>query len=412
MWIKFGVFLTIFGLIHLIKCIDIAYSDVYLPDGTNGFVCQLHFYPIDRVREEAKKVIELFFFGNYNRRFPASFEDTQLFNVKSDILLSWPIFPSGVPYSKNPGKIRLVINIRGQIMGVVTKKPKVPNQKTSFERCNPVRRFFERDTDDQATLNERLTATYSTFGYHCGSKFFPESVVKWIKGPELSIYFQQRLSGKYKLCNLEKFTGDEFRGADLYWYPVHHKISHRAATGPPGKFRAVFDMSNSEFKGIINIEDRKEKCAPVRDLSSTSSHEIYRPSSLSNFERIQDSYWPQTCLGHKFKSKTILLYLEFALKNWVNALNGRKPYFPLVEDLVINLWLIRTPENHDNSFRHAFAIGHNTGLDRYSLYHAEVQKGVIEKFHPCLEFSRDIIRGLQENLAWPPSSGESYSPVH
>ena len=64
------------------------------------------------------------------------------------------------------------------------------------------------------------------------------------------------------------------------------------------------------------------------------------------------------------------------------------------------------------AFRHAFAIGHNTGLDRYSLYHAEVQKGVIEKFHPCLEFSRDIIRGLQENLAWPPSSGESYSPVH
>ncbi|CCU75039.1 putative candidate secreted effector protein [Blumeria hordei DH14] len=57
MWIKFGVSLTIFGLIHQVKCEDIPYSDMYLPGGTSGFVCHLDFYSIEHIREEAKNAI-------------------------------------------------------------------------------------------------------------------------------------------------------------------------------------------------------------------------------------------------------------------------------------------------------------------------------------------------------------------
>ncbi|EPQ66846.1 putative secreted effector protein [Blumeria graminis f. sp. tritici 96224] len=91
MWIKFGVLLTIFGFIHQIKCEDISYSDIYLPAGTNGFVCQLNFYPIEHVREAVERAFRSFFFEKLYRKFPKLFEDTQLFDVKPDILLSWPI---------------------------------------------------------------------------------------------------------------------------------------------------------------------------------------------------------------------------------------------------------------------------------------------------------------------------------
>ncbi|CCU75005.1 putative effector protein, partial [Blumeria hordei DH14] len=54
MWINFSVTLAISWLILQVSCDDIPDSDMYLPDGTNGFVCDLDFYSIDHVREVAK----------------------------------------------------------------------------------------------------------------------------------------------------------------------------------------------------------------------------------------------------------------------------------------------------------------------------------------------------------------------
>ncbi|VDB94684.1 BgtE-5561 [Blumeria graminis f. sp. tritici] len=407
MWIKFGVLLTIFGFIHQIKCEDISYSDIYLPAGTNGFVCQLNFYPIEHVREAVERAFRSFFFEKLYRKFPKLFEDTQLFDVKPDILLSWPILFREIFYdNRNVGKVRLVFNTRGQIMGLVMIKPKETGQKISFERCNPVRKSLEEDNAEKSSLNQWWNLVHPAFGYKCGLKFFPESSVNKLKEPDWIASFPKRRSRSKKAID-KKYTGDEFSGDDLYWYPVHHKLSRDPASGSPGVFRAVFDMSNHEFKGIINTINRNEKCVTVWDLSSIRSENIYTPSSVLNLERIKDSYWPETCFGHRILSKTIWLYLEFALKDWESAFYGRIPNFPIIKKKVIRLWPIRTPENHDNSFKNMFAIGYHTELDSYSLYHSKIKNNLFSGFSPCFEFSLSTIRNLRKHLAEPHGHGES-----
>ncbi|CCU75021.1 putative effector protein, partial [Blumeria hordei DH14] len=105
MWINFSVTLVISWLILQVKCDDIPDSDMYLPDGTNGFACGLEFHSIDHVREVAKRGVEAFFSKTMFGKFPTTFEDTQLFNVKSDILLSWPIMSSGLFFKRTPREI-------------------------------------------------------------------------------------------------------------------------------------------------------------------------------------------------------------------------------------------------------------------------------------------------------------------
>ncbi|VDB94630.1 BgtE-5791 [Blumeria graminis f. sp. tritici] len=398
MWIKFGVFLTIFGLIHLIKCIDIAYSDVYLPDGTNGFVCNLDFYPIDHVRVVAQHAIESFFSEYHFRRFPKLFEDSQLFNVKSDILLSWPTMPGLNFYdNRNKGKVRLVVNTRGQIMGMVLIKPEDSNKEVSFERCNPVRKSLEEDNREKTSLNEYWDLVHPTIGYNCGLIFFPESTISRVKNLSSKIYSKKNPNRSRTSALLKKFTGHEFSGVDLHMYPVYHKRSYKVVFGSSAKYRAVFDMSNREFKGIINIENRKEKCASVWDLSSTLSHETYRPFSTINLEGMQHSYWPQTCLGHKFKSKTIWLTLEFALNHLMTVLNDRSPSLPFVRKKLLHLWLMRTPESHHNYLNDAYAIGYHTIDETYSLYHTKIQDSVLGNFQPCLQSDDDTIRRIQKD---------------
>ncbi|CCU75003.1 putative candidate secreted effector protein [Blumeria hordei DH14] len=175
MWIDSSVTLAISWLILQVNCDDIPYSDMYLPDGINGFVCDSDFYSIDHVREVAKKGVEAFFCTKKPLKFPKTFEDTQLFNVKSDILLSWPIMSSGLFYNKTPGNSRLIINTRGQIMGIVVLSSKKPSHKISYDKCIPVRRSLEENNEEQTMLNECWGLANPTFGYNCGSNFFPNS---------------------------------------------------------------------------------------------------------------------------------------------------------------------------------------------------------------------------------------------
>ncbi|CCU83274.1 putative candidate secreted effector protein [Blumeria hordei DH14] len=174
MWINFSVTLAISWLILQVKCDGIPDSDMYLTDGTNGFVCGLEFHSIDHVREVAKKGVEAFFSKTRFGRFPKTFEDTQLFNVKSDILLSWPIMSSGIFFNRAPGKSRLIINTRGQILGIVVISLEKPFQKISYNKCTPVRKSLEENKEEQTLLNESWGLANPTFGYNCGSNFFPK----------------------------------------------------------------------------------------------------------------------------------------------------------------------------------------------------------------------------------------------
>ncbi|VDB94652.1 Bgt-51941 [Blumeria graminis f. sp. tritici] len=138
-------------------------------------------------------------------------------------------------------------------------------------------------------------------------------------------------------------------------------------------------MSSSEVLGIINVVDENEKCVTLWDLSSTSSEAIYSPSSILDLDRVQDSIWPETCFGHEIKTKTMWLYLEFAMKNWKSKYNGRKLNFPIVNQKAIWLWPMRTPETHIKTFTKVFAIGQDTRSGTYT----------------CLEYSPEIIRHLK-----------------
>ncbi|CCU75010.1 CSEP0003 putative effector protein [Blumeria hordei DH14] len=288
MWINLSVTLAISWLILQVKCDDIPYSDMYLPDGINGFVCDLEFHSIDHVREVAKKGVEAFFYRKRALKFPKTFEDTKLFNVKSDILLSWPIMSSRLFYTRTPGNSRLIINTRGQIMGIVVISFQKPSHKISYNKCIPVRRSLEENNEEQTLLNEYWGLANPTFGYSCGSKFFPKSIVDKILGPDWNTNYQQRLSRQHKLPSFKKYTGDEFTGVDLYWYPFQQGTSEKPCSGRPGKYRAVFDMSNGEIKGIINIKEKNEKCVTVWDVSSISSNNIYVSSSTLNLDRVRD----------------------------------------------------------------------------------------------------------------------------
>ncbi|CCU75023.1 putative candidate secreted effector protein [Blumeria hordei DH14] len=404
MWINFSVTLAISWLILQAKCDDIPYSDMYLPDGTNGFVCGLKFHSIDHVREVAKRGVEAFFSKTRFGNFPTTFEDTQLFNVKSDILLSWPIVSSRKFYNSTPGKSRLIINTRGQIMGIVLITSKKPLQKISYNKCIPVRRSLEENNDEQTMLNECWSLANPTFGYNCGLKFFPKSILDNILGPDWNTNYQQRLSRKHKIPSLQKYTGDEFSGIDLYWYPFQQGITEKPSSGRPGKYRAVFDMSNGEFKGIINIKERNEKCVTVWDVSSISSNNIYISSSTLNLDGVRDSIWPQTCFGHKFKSKIIWLYLELALKNWMSTSNRTSPNLPIKNQTLKDFLLLRPEETNKDSTYHVFAMGHDPISNAFNLYFVIIRDAQLKSFKPCLQFPRDDIHSLQKYI------GDTYNP--
>ncbi|CCU83221.1 CSEP0270 putative effector protein [Blumeria hordei DH14] len=409
MWINFSVTLAISWLILQVKCDDIPYSDMYLPDGINGFVCGLEFHSIDHVREVAKKGVEAFFYKKLPLIFPKTFEDTQLFNVKSDILLSWPILSSRNFYNRTQGKSRLIINTRGQIIGIVVISLEKPSHKISYNKCKPVRRSLEEDNEEQTLLNERWGLANPTFGYNCGSKFFPKSIVDKIFARNSSRFCKKRLSGKHKLSCLEKYSGDEFSGVDLYWYPMHQKLTYKCSSGPPGRFRVVFDISNGEFKGIIDVEERNKKCVTVWDVSSISSKNIYISSSTLDLDRFPDSYWPESCFGHMLKSKLIWLYLEFALKDLMSTFNGSNPNLPIGNQKLRHYWLLRPEETNKDSSHHVFAIDHDTQLNTYKLYHIKTRNLNINALKPCLKFSSDDIHRLQKHIADKLNPEESLS---
>ncbi|CCU75001.1 putative candidate secreted effector protein [Blumeria hordei DH14] len=404
MWINFSVTLAISWLILQVNCDDIPDSDIYLPHGTNGFVCDLDFYSIDHVREVAKKGVEAFFYTKRALKFPKTFENTQLFNVKSDILLSWPIMSSGLFYNKNPGHSRLIINTRGQIMGIVVISFEKPSHKIGYKKCVPVRRSLEESNETQILSNECWGLGYPTLGYNCGSTFFPKFKVDKMIGPESTKYYQKMLSGKYKHSCLTKYTGDEFSGVDLYWYPMHQKLSDKCSYDLPGRFRVVFDLSNSEFKGIIDVKERNKKCGTVWDVPPISSNNIYISSSTLNLDRVVDSYWPHSCFGHKLKSKIMWLYLEFALKYWMSTLNGSNPNFRRTSQESIHSWFIRPEETNKDSSNYVFAIVYNSKQNTYNLYVMNTRNAKLDVPNSCLEFSTDVIHRLQKDI------GDKHNP--
>ncbi|CCU75002.1 putative candidate secreted effector protein [Blumeria hordei DH14] len=409
MWIDFSVTLAISWLILQVNCDDIPYSDMYLPDGINGFGCDSDFYSIDHVREVAKKGVEAFFYRKRVEKYPKTFGDTQLFNVKSDILLSWPIMSSGLFYTKTPGNSRLIINTRGQIMGIVVISFEKPSHKIGYKKCVPVRRSLEENNEEQTMLNECWALANPTYGYNCGSKFIPQFKVDKMMGPNSSTYYKNRLDAKHKLSCVTRYTGDEFSGVDLYWFPLQHKLSRKCLAGPPSRFRVVLDMNNSEFKGIIDVEERNKKCVTVWDVSSISSNNIYISSSTLNLDRVGDRYWPESCFGHKLKSKIMWLYLEFALKYWMSNLNGSNPNLPLTNQKFIHSWLIRLEETNKDSSNYGFAIVYNTKHNTYNLYLMNTRNVKLDVPNSCLEFPTDLIHRLQEHIGDKHNREESLS---
>ncbi|CAD6506016.1 BgTH12-06948 [Blumeria graminis f. sp. triticale] len=394
----FGISLAITGLIYPIKCTDIPYSDFHLPDGTNGFVCKMDIFTIDQVREVAKNAFESFYLGLSYRKFPKLFEDTHLFHEQAEILLSWPVVLSRSLYiNGNPGKIRLVINIWGQIIGLVMVDFDIKSQEANHEKCSPVRNSVQEDNTQNSFWNELLSIASPTLGFSCGLNFFSvptvDMVMNMIRNNKSRVRGGQKMNENY----LVKYTGTDFKGVDLYSYPVRKSVRDNATSGLPGTFRIVFDANNYEFKGIINVQDSEIKFGTVWDLSSTKPHKFYSPSSVLNLGSNPDSYWPRTCFGHNFKSTAIWLYLEFVLKEWPSQMDGYKLNFPIVKKQVLRLWPIRIPETQISDLKHAFAIGYNSTLDAYGLYQAKINDGKLSNFQKCMDFTQDemqLVRGV------------------
>ncbi|CCU75032.1 putative candidate secreted effector protein [Blumeria hordei DH14] len=398
MWIKFCISLLLSGLIHQVKCIDPSFSDMYLPGGTNGFLCGTEILSIDTARQTIKIALETFFLERDFQRYPKLFEDTNLFNVKSDILLSWPIKLNGNIYlNGHGGKFRLIINTRGQIIGVVTTDTKQFGSQLSFAKCNPVRSSDPEGNAESRHLDEFWSLAYPIFGFNCGWKFLPLSMVKSGNGHYSNYYFQNAIRDKKMHKYFDKYNGVEFIGDDLQVYPLHLSSSSKPSSN--GKFRVVFDAKNLDFKGLTNINDQRMKCVTVWDLSSAPLDTIYSPSSILNMDGMADNYWPQTCFRQKIKEKVMWLFIEFALKNWSEVANHREPYFANVNHNELRLWPIRIPEITDNSLTYAYAIGHNTMEDSYGLYQAEIYIGTLENFRLCLNIPLEYIRELQKTLS-------------
>ncbi|CCU75016.1 putative effector protein, partial [Blumeria hordei DH14] len=298
-----------------------------------------------------------------------------------------------------------IINTRGQILGIVVISFQKLSHRISYIKCIPVRRSLEENNEEQTLLNEYWGLANPTFGYNCGLKFFPKSIVDTMTGPNLTKYYQQRLSGRHDFSFLQKYTGNEFSGVDLYLDPMHQKLTDKYSSGPSGRFRVVFDISNGEFKGIINVEERNKKCVTVWDVSSISSNSIYISSSTLNLDGFRDSYWPKSCLGHWLKAKLIWLYLEFALKDLMSTLNGSNPNLLIRNQKFRHFWLLRPEETNNDSSNHVFVILYNTELDTYYLYLITTRNFRFDTLNPCLVFSSDVIHALRKHI------GDKHNPV-
>ncbi|CCU75031.1 putative candidate secreted effector protein [Blumeria hordei DH14] len=398
MWIKFCIYLLLSGLIDQVKCVNIPYSDMYLPDGIDGFLCGREVIWIEYARQSANKMMKSYFYDKYFHTFPKLFEDTHLFNVKSDILLSWPAKPSGIIYIRNPGKYRLIINLRGQIMGVVIIDHAKHSKNISFKRCNPVHSSIPEGNTESRLLDEFWSLAYPIHGYKCGSKYFPQSTVKSGNDLDSNYYFQKALETIESPIKFKKYRGDQFTGSDLRVYPLHHSLSSKPGSGSQGLFRVVFEMKDRKFKGITDLKDGA-KCVTLWDLSSASPDTIYRPSSILNMEGLSEKFWPATCFGHRFKYKTIWLFIEFASKDWSKNRDDMAHNFPIVREDRFLFWPVRNKETHDINTALAFAIGYDTKEDTYGLYRARVKNGFLNMFQQCIDLPLKDIRSLQRRLS-------------
>ncbi|SZF00658.1 unnamed protein product [Blumeria hordei] len=158
-------------------------------------------------------------------------------------------------------------------------------------------------------------------------------------------------------------------------------------------------MQNHEFKGLTNISDKGMKCVTVWDLSSAPLDTIYSPSSILHMEKIPHTYWPEACVGYKFKYKTIWLYIELVLKTWSEIGDSKKLNFPIVNYAGFLFWPLRLPETHTRGLTYAFAIGYHIRLNDYGLYIADLREGVLSNYRRCLNLPRDDIRSLQGKLS-------------
>ncbi|CCU81753.1 putative candidate secreted effector protein, partial [Blumeria hordei DH14] len=218
-----GISLAITGLIHSIKCADVPYSDLYLPEGTNGFLCQMGIFTIDHVREVAKNAFESFYIETIYRKFPKLFEDTHLFNKQVDILLSFPMMLSRSFFViGNPGKIRLIINIWGQIIGVLVENNDSLSKETNYEKCNPLRMSVEEDSIQNSYLNELWDIAFPTLGFNCGSNFFSVLTVNSI----MNLLQNSRDPDRRDRTSvyLRKYTGTDSKGVNLYSYPLRKSV--------------------------------------------------------------------------------------------------------------------------------------------------------------------------------------------
>ncbi|EPQ66863.1 putative secreted effector protein [Blumeria graminis f. sp. tritici 96224] len=252
-------------------------------------------------------------------------------------------------------------------MGMVIIDYSNLNKNVSFEKCKPVHSSIAEDNIQSRLLDECWRIAFPRYGFNCGAKYLPLSTVKSGNDIVSNYYFQNALKAQVNPSYFEKYEGDQFIGDDLRVYPLHRTSTIKAKSGiliprylliqksnipslgPLNQFRAVFELKDGEFKGIINLKDEEAKCVSIWDLSSSSSETIYSPSSILHMERVLDKYWPKACFGYWFKYKTIWLFIEFALKDWSANWGGRILNFPIVEQNGSLFWPVRIPETHIKS---------------------------------------------------------------
>ncbi|CAD6501755.1 BgTH12-02004 [Blumeria graminis f. sp. triticale] len=382
MHLTFLFFILIVRYFHQVFATNVPFLDMNIPDGTTGFICDIHYFKISYLWSSAQGALTKFLRRSPYHQFPAFFEDAHAFGIADQLLLSWPLVISNKVYTTGVvGTYRVVINAFGQIIGVIaiTQLNDVL-QKPSFRKCAPVHVSDEQDQNNSISEDLIWDYVYPTKGYICDLKFLEISQVNYAQEMIVDPEFQRELRNTGYHKYVENYNGKLFTGSELQAFKIQKLDKYGKLNGKPGSFRMIFNLDQG-FMGIIHVTDSERKCVKVWDLTE-SPHMTDNSSNSHVFDgKVPEKYTPYYCLRQVYKFEYIKLQANF-FTSQLHTVSGKdEDMYPIVLGQNLILWPLRLPESNYR-LNYNLAIGLNQSGGTFNIYYSRA-RGDFKIPEPC-----------------------------
>ncbi|EPQ61578.1 BgtAcSP-31411 [Blumeria graminis f. sp. tritici] len=385
------LFFALIGLCeYFISATDVS-VEAALPGKVNAYMCDTTFFSMKYLTQEAENAYRKFTHPSYNTRFPALFDDTLLFKLDTQILLSWPIKASRIPHkASSPDIYRLIINTDKDVIGVVSIIYQSDAQKglkkgLKYHKCKPVY-LSSRPTNEQSNF-EILNSlqSFEFIGYLCDSTLIRKEAFVYTREIIEKYDPVSSIGSRKFISKFSRYTGKLSTRADLYQYPLRNLSTKGQPTGQVSGHRIIYHHDQKKkivYDGVISKGPKEDFCAevwyiiPLQDRTCENSLIKSQDDDLSGIDIMVP------CGTQELSMTTIQLF-QFFGQSQVRQVQSYNPRnYPILQE-DIWLWPISLPETSLANSHFAFATAYDSSSNFIGIYHAPRIHGLVLTYKPC-----------------------------